>query len=458
VITALALLANILISWSRFLDTTEGMCDPLGVLMVLVALLLLLEGSAIIWPSGIERTAGRLVPPLLGVVVLVRLLVLAPYFMIEAHDGGCPTPCAWLLLLGAVVALGSYRLKILWPQARLPILLTVALAGPFWLIQSRVRPSVDVLIFQEEGSRALLSGRNPYAVTYPNVYPEFTELVYGPGLARGGQITFFPYPPLSLLAVLPGYLLGDIRYASFAALAGSCILLAATARRLGVAAGSSCELITVALALQIDNHFVIATGWTEPFLLLGVTASGYALATRRPLLLGLSLAWVVAIKQYGILWTIPILALGRLRRKDWAIAGAAVFAVNVPFFLWGPRDFWNDLIVGQAIAPFRRDLTSLPALVFAQTGIKMSPIWTVAATVAAAALALCHRPVSTARALMGGAAIVLAFVAFSKQGSSNYYWFASAAPLVAAVFDSCRAQTELVASRPGSDAPRIINP
>ena len=337
------------------------------------------------------------------------------------------------------MALGSYRLGFLRPRARLPILLAVATIGQFCLIRSqpKLKLKVDVLVFQEEASRTLLSGRNPYAASYPNVYPDNVDRVYGPGIVRDGRVTYFPYPPLSLLAVLPGHLLGDVRYANLAALAGSCILLAATGRRLGVPAGSTYELITVALVLQLDNQVVIGIGWTEPLLVLGVTACGYAFATGRHLLLCLSLAWIVAIKQYGILWTIPILATGRLRRKDWVIAGAAVLAVNTPFFVWGPRDFWNDLIVVQAVAPLRPDEISVPALVFSWSGRKMSFAWSIAAAAAAAAIALRRRPVPMPRAIMGGTAIVLAIVAFSKQGAPNYYWFTSVAPLVAAMLD-CR--------------------
>ena len=311
------------------------------------------------------------------------------------------------------------------------------MAGPFCSIRSRLKPSVDVLVFQEEGSRALLSGRNPYVASYTNLYPSLIARVYGPGMVQDGRVTFFPYPPLSLFAILPGHLLGDVRYANLAALAGFCILLAATGRRLGVPAGSPHELIAVALALQLDNHFIIAFGWTEPYLALGVAAFGYAIATGRALLLRLALAWIVAIKQYGILWTLPILATGQVRRKGWAIAGALVLAVNLPFLLWSPRDFWHDLIDAQVLAPFRQDLISVPALVFSLGGGKMSSAWSFAAAATAALIAVGHRPVSIPRAIMGGAAIILALVAFSKQGAANYYWFAGVAPLVAAVLE-CR--------------------
>ena len=286
--------------------------------------------------------------------------------------------------LGATLAFGSYRWGILSPRARLPILLGVATVGQFCLIRSQPRLKADVLVFQEEASRALLSGRNPYAASYTNVHTDNVDRMYGRGIVRDGRVTFFPYPPLSLLAVLPGHLTGDIRYAHMAALAGSCIVLAATGRRLGVPAGSPYELITVALVLQLDNHVVIGLGWTEPLLVLGVTACGYALATGRRLFLCLSLAWIVAIKQYGILWTVPILATGRLRRKDWVIACAAVLAVNIPFLVWSPWDFWNDLIVGQAVAPFRPDLISVPAVVFSWSGRKLSFAWSIAAAATAA--------------------------------------------------------------------------
>jgi hypothetical protein len=434
-VIVLALLANILLSLSHFRGPTDGICDPLGVLLIVVALLLLLEGAAVAWPPRIERIAARLAPTMLGVMVVIRLLVLAPYFVIEGLDGGCPTLLAWLFLLAATVALCSYRFGRPWPRARLPVLLAFALMGPFWIVRSQPKPTVDVLVFEEEGCRALLAGRNPYAVSYPNVYPD--DSLYGPGMVREGRVRFFPYPPLSLLALLPGHLLGDVRYANLAALAGSCVLLAATGRRLGVPAGGAYELIVVALALQLDNHVIIAFGWTEPWLALGVAACGYALATGRSVLLSLCLAWIVAIKQYGLLWALPLLATGVLRRRGWAIAAAAVLVVNLPFFVWSPRDFWEDLVVAQAVAPFRSDLMSVPALVFSLGGGKMSSAWFIGATLAAAVIVLRRRPASAPRAILGGTAIVLAFVAFSKQGAPNYLWFTSVAPLAAAMLE-CR--------------------
>src|SRR5436309_973148 len=73
-IIVLALLANILLSWSNFRGPVAWNCDPLGVLQVLVALFLLLEGAAVVWPNQIERAALRLAPLLLGALAVIRLL------------------------------------------------------------------------------------------------------------------------------------------------------------------------------------------------------------------------------------------------------------------------------------------------------------------------------------------------------------------------------------------------
>jgi hypothetical protein len=96
----------------------------------------------------------------------------------------------------AVIALGGILLYIL--LTRLPA------------------PRVDVLMFQNKSCDLLLSGSNPYAARFPDVYPpETSAKLYGPGMSIDGVLqTGFIYMPLSLLMVLPGHVLGDVRYAN----------------------------------------------------------------------------------------------------------------------------------------------------------------------------------------------------------------------------------------------------
>ena len=86
---------------------------------------------------------------------------------------------------------------------------------------------LDVLTFHDGAARALLHGISPYGITYPNPFEaRETQAFYGSGLATADRILVgYPYPPVSLLLVLPGYLLGDTRFAMVAAVAVTSLVL-----------------------------------------------------------------------------------------------------------------------------------------------------------------------------------------------------------------------------------------
>ena len=82
-----------------------------------------------------------------------------------------------------------------------------ALAGAF-TIWSMPIPIIDVWFFQQQSAAALLEGRDPYGVRYRDVYSRNLGF-YGENVSVDGWLQYsFPYPPLTLLLVAPGYLLG----------------------------------------------------------------------------------------------------------------------------------------------------------------------------------------------------------------------------------------------------------
>src|SRR6185437_5553968 len=111
---------------------------------------------------------------------------------------------------------------------------------------------------------------NPYAITFPVTYDDPAR-IYAAGTFANGRLQFgYPYPPWSLLLVLPGYLLGDFRYAHLLAttLAGALIALSRPGR-----------IATAAAALFLftpRGFFVLEAGWTEPMAVLMLAALVFA--------------------------------------------------------------------------------------------------------------------------------------------------------------------------------------
>src|SRR4029079_2730285 len=80
------------------------------------------------------------------------------------------------------------------------------------------KPFMDVYVFQHDASRAVFAGRNPYAMTFPDIYGPNGNWVYAPELVRDGRVLFgFPYMPLTVLWDCLGQLVGDYRIAQLLA-------------------------------------------------------------------------------------------------------------------------------------------------------------------------------------------------------------------------------------------------
>ncbi len=59
-----------------------------------------------------------------------------------------------------------------------------------WIIRNSPSPAIDVFVFQQESSAALLRGENPYKLTFANIYGDLP--LYPPDLVRGGRLNRNP--------------------------------------------------------------------------------------------------------------------------------------------------------------------------------------------------------------------------------------------------------------------------
>ncbi len=290
----------------------------------------------------------------------------------------------------------------------------------------------DISIFLTEGARALTHGINPYDITFPNLYgPVGAELFYGEGVVQNGRIVYgFPYPPLVLLLSVPGFVVGDARFAGVVILCAVTIALIALSR-------TSNERVAAALLLCAPGlGIVVAPGWVEPMLvsLLGllvmlVHRKNFAVAA---VVLGL----LFVSKQYFIV-LVPCLWLLRPYATPQRIAlfvGSAA-ATTLPALLWNPHAFWTAVVEWQFIQPFRPDSISLYVAVVEAVswapGTLTGSLGLVAGFVTAGALALLMRPRPATFAYAIGIALTVT-VLLSKQAFLNYYYFCGSALLIAA--------------------------
>ena len=391
----------------------------------LVAMLLTAAVAALSppWPA-VEGAGDQLAVLVLGVGLALQfsqLVTSPPGYYVRPIPGFRD----FFAMLGAaaVVAGATLARRPALGRYQGAVLVLLFLVAGWWMVRASFPPHIDVFVFQQEASRALAQGRNPYAITFPNIYG--STVFYGPGIADQHTVFIgFPYFPLSLLLAFPGWLMaGDFRVAQLAA----CAIAAAVFGALGP---GRLPLVAGALLLFTPRmFFVLEEGWTEPFgvALLGLVTLAAARRSRwLPVALGLLLAW----KQYTVLF-VPLAALLLPRPFRWreyarlllpAIAVAS--AITLPFFLWDPAAFWKSVVHAQFVQPFRTEALSIPAwwVSVGHPPFDVLP-WMLVATLIALGLVL-FQPRRGPAAFAAGSALVYAvFISLSKQSFCNYWWF-----------------------------------
>jgi uncharacterized membrane protein len=289
-----------------------------------------------------------------------------------------------------------------------------------WVIRHTPQPQIDVHVVQQAGCEALAHGRNPYAIRTRDLYGPDSHY-YPPGAVKDGRLTFgCPYPPLSILLALPGYLLGgDFRYAQLLALTLAATLMAlARGGRLGFAAAAL-------FLLTPRGFYVLEHGWTEPFVVMLLAATVFC-ACRRPRWTPLALGLLLVSKQY-IFVALPAALLLAPRPwvsgafwRFWLVAVITGLVVTLPMALWNAHEFLNSVLNIRDV--FRIESLSYLSLLARQTGWRGGGWVKFVAIVPAAVLVLRKAPRSPSGFAAGTALLLMVLFAFASHASANYYF------------------------------------
>jgi len=387
--------------------------------MVWLTISIVLGLAAILLPScpGLERFSQRVLPMALAISIAIQSYHLLSETSIDRRINEA-------LAVIAILGLAQF-----FPLRGLRMSLMLIMCGAFFfasrIVFVRYAPSIDVFNFQETACWALKHGLNPYTFHYPSVYPPGTPY-YGPGIvdSRGMLTVGFPYPPLSLLMVLPAFVtVGDVRYAMVIAMGLSAIVMTlAHPGRIGPLAAAL--FLLTPRAIYVEN-----LSWTEPLLVL-VFSLVMISALRWPKAIPWVFGLYLSTKQYAVL-AIPLLPLllegPNLWKSLWELlvkAASVAAVINLPFFAWNPHAFFRSTVEFQFLQPFRQDAMSYLVLIFHRTnGLKL-PIWASLPPLAIA-IALClWRAARTPAGFAASVAVThMIFFAFNKQAFCNYYYF-----------------------------------
>lgn len=409
------------------LKMSYGVLDEASMYLLTLALLCALVGLALPPKARYERFAQRALP----VVLLTGLVINAGLAQIT-HPGmqvlmvHRDMPTFFHTEMDALLICGLLGLSS-WPPMRrwhVPLMVGVAFLLGDWIIVSSPSPRIDLIPLHIEALSALLSGHNPFAITFPNVYGH--AMYYGPGLVQGDRVMFgYDYPPINLLMALPGAALGDFRYAMALAWAFGAGIIARV--RPG-------PLATLAMLLVLTTPrglMPVECGWVEPFAFFLFALLLYW-TVHRPRWVPLALGLLLSSKQHMPLilpaaaavlpvWHVP-------RKQIMRMIGAALAVgtvITLPFFLWSPSAFWHSVVEVMLMNPFRPDSLNYASWIYSFSTSDTPPsIWIgFALCVTAAVVVVGKAPRTVAGCAMGFGFIFFCFLTFNRQAFYNYYWF-----------------------------------
>lgn len=351
---------------------------------------------------------------------IAELLTTAPGFYVT--DGNITYFNTGIWMQAAAIALGLFNLPWI-RQVWFPGLLAVSTLVGVWTIRAAPDPLIDVVEVHKEAVNALLQRRDPYRITFRNIYEsEDAAKFYNPEALIGNRLAFaYPYPPPSLLFAIPGHVVaGDYRYSEL-------VLLVLAAACIGYSRAGMTPKLAAALLLTTPRvWFVIEEGWTEPVAVFLLALTVFLLI-RRSVPAALVAGVFVVTKQYLGFTGLAVIRLVFMRMASWhwsTIAGTlAAAAVTLPFLLWHPNAFMRNVVWLQTMEPFRPDSLSVLSWAARNGYGNGSYLWAVGSALGAGVITT----VATRNTPSGFAAAVAAttfsMFAFGSKAFCNYYFF-----------------------------------
>ncbi len=281
-------------------------------------------------------------------------------------------------------------------------------------------PLIDVFWFTNQGAKGLWHGVNPYDRTFHMVDPR--------------SVSLYAYLPGQFIFDTPSaLLLGDMRWGQVAAELLAAALLYFIVR--GNGRGDDLRRHSAELAVLLLLFFPQALrtqeqAWVEFKQVLAMAAFVWmSLQYPRSPWRFVPLGWLFALKQTA--WaSIPF--LGRIPGIGWRALGimAATFAVIVvPFVVWNPRAFYEDVVGYHLALPMPRSI-SLSWTIELATGWEPGLAWLALGT----AFVWLYLLARARRSLLGfltASATLGMFPVLARQGYLNYFYYLDGLVLIA---------------------------
>jgi hypothetical protein len=403
---------------------------PAGALvLVVIAIAICSIGICLRAGPRLQRISARLLHPLLaiGLVMAIWRLPIIGLF-IEFPAGRAMLMPFVLMAALAVILMGILFIARSSAIITICFLLLVTFQGLMgvWYLGISRDPHVDAYVVNRDCAQALAQGKNPYSITFPDIYGPSSGY-YQEGLVVNGQVQLgYTYPPLPLLLSMPGYLMGDVRYSQLLAISLAALLVGFSRP------GRTAKLAGALILFTPDVFHQLENAWTEPFVLLMLCAVVFLASRRWWMPAGVALGLFLVSKQYAPLAAAAGLllvpySLRSARAWRWIVVAIVTGTIiTLPFILWDPHAFFHS-VGGAYIGELRMDSISIPPLIRRISGYRATLIAPMVAAALASALVLWRGRYDASGFAIGATLILLCVFVFSGHTFANYYFFAAGA-------------------------------
>jgi hypothetical protein len=320
------------------------------------------------------------------------------------------------LAIAAFAVSGCLSRHPFWGKWTFKILAAAFLGLGVWIIVSSPDPKIDVFVFYTQAARAVFNFHSPYALSVPNIYGH--TMFYDPALVSSGVLDIgFPYFPVTAIFAVPGYLLGDVRFAHLLAVLMAGIVIAL------ICPGPFGRAFASIYWFTPRGFFTIEQSWTEPFMVAGLAICVCVYRS----LFGAALGMLLSMKQ-SLLFVLPIgLMLTPSNPSDrfrfFILLCASWLLLVVPWILADPDGFWHSVVALQFRQPFRPDALTVSALLSSSGVSPFSASVAFMFALLGLVFVLLKSARSAAAMCVSVNFVYLVFFALNKQAFCNYYYF-----------------------------------
>lgn len=311
---------------------------------------------------GLRRQLCALL--LMGGALLVQDLRLL-YVQVSWAEQGLRFVIVLSLIASAGLAVLVWRARVAGArQALLLLVLCALVVARVLVLVASPQPHIDVFTTTDAAVDYLLSGLNPYAQTYPDIYGG--QYDYAPGMAYWpGTVLFAAAGKLAFGDLRATYVLGDLLCAA------ALYTLAVRGARRGHETGLLAAAVWLAFPVSL---FIIEQAWVDPIVLAALLWAAVALHHERFFTAGLLLGVATAIKQPAALAALgaAVLVLGLKPKAGLRlVAGGLLAGVALigPFVVWDAEGLFRMTVTVPMVLDLRLDALTFLALAKREWGL-----------------------------------------------------------------------------------------